>query len=238
MGSEEKQRRWALQLLDYPSEPELALAAAAEVTEFLRPVVDQRRSAPADDVVSHLLSGEYHGTRFSDDEVYSHVRLLYAVGATTTSDGLSTLLHHVLRQPELLARLQHDRSLLPRVVHEALRYDPPVSNLPRIAPNGGTIAGVHIPPGSMVLCAIASANRDAEVFDDPDRFNIDRDETDLLTFGFGTKFCPGSHLARQQLLCALDVILERLPSLEIVATDDPTGSVLRRCERLEATWAA
>jgi cytochrome P450 len=238
IGSEEKQRRWALQLLDYPSNPEPALAAAAELTEFLRPVIDERRSVPADDVVSNLLAGEYHGTRFSDDEVYSHVRLLYAVGATTTSDGLSTLLHHLLRQPELLARVREDRSLLPRVVHESLRFDPPVANLPRIAPNGGTIAGVEIPPGSMVLCGIASANRDPEVFDDADRFDIDRDETDLLTFGFGTKFCPGSHLARQQLLCALDVILDRLPSLELVATDAPNGAILRRCERLDVTWAA
>lgn len=236
IGSEERQREWALALLDYPSHPDRALAAADEVTEFLRPVVEHRRREPADDVISHLLSGEYHGTRFEDDEVFSHVRLLYAVGATTTSDGLSTLLHHVLTQPHVLERLRSDRSLIPRVVHEALRYEPPVSNLPRIAPHGGTLAGVDLPAGSMVLCGIASANRDPQVFTDPDRFDIDRDESDLLTFGFGSKFCPGSHLARQQLHCALDVLLERLPDIEVVAADPPTGAVLRRCERLEVAW--
>lgn len=238
LGSEEQQRAWAAAMLSFPSDPDGALRASAEVTEFLRPTLAERRAAPADDVISQLLTGEYHGVRMSDDEVASHVRLLYAVGATTTSDGLSTLLGRVLADPVLLDRARTEPELLPRLVHESLRMEPPVSILPRLAPNGGEVAGVELPPMALVLCGIAAANRDPDVYTDPDRFDPDRDESEILTFGFGSKYCPGSHLARQQLLAALEVVLERLPTLRVVEAEPPVNAVLRRVERLVVAWEA
>jgi cytochrome P450 len=187
-------------------------------------------------VISHLLSAEHRGERFGDEEVFSHVRLIYAVGATTTSDGLSTLLRTVLHTPGLLDRLREDRDRIPAVVHESLRVEPPVSILPRIAPDGGTIAGVDLPPGALVLCGIASANRDPAVFAGADTFDPDRGEAEILTFGFGSKFCPGSHLARRQLAAALEVVLDRLPGLRALDATEPEGAILRRVEHLPAVW--
>lgn len=235
-GSEEKQRAWALDLLSYPSNPEGALQAAAEVTEFLAPVVEQRRAEPRDDVISNLLSSEHDGLVFTDEEVYSHVRLLYAVGATTTSDGLSTVLHRLLTEPGLLDRARVDRAALNGIVHESLRCEPPVSVLPRLAPNGGRFADVDLPRGATVLCGIASANRDIAVFDRPNLFDPDRPESEILTFGFGSKFCPGMHMARQQILAAVDVLIDRLPELTVVEASEPKGGVLRRVESIRATW--
>jgi cytochrome P450 len=235
-GSEERQRAWALALLSYPSDPEGALRASAEVTEFLRPAMDERRTTPGDDVISGLLRGEVHGIRMTDEEVASHVRLLYAVGATTTSDAMSTVLHRLLTEPGLLDRARSEPEVLPLVVHESLRMEPPVSILPRIAALGGTIAGVEVPPGALVLCGIAAANRDPEVFEDPDRFDPDRAEQEILTFGFGQKYCPGTHLARKQILALLDALLERLPGLRLVQADPPTNAVLRRVEHLRVEW--
>lgn len=236
LGSEERQRAWAHALLSYPSDPDGALAAAAEVTEFLRPVVEARRAAPADDVISRLLTGEHKGVRFTDEEIASHVRLLYAVGATTTSDGLSTALHRLVTEPGLVARARAEPELLPRIVHESLRLEPPVSVLPRLAAHGGEIAGVELEPMARVLCGIASANRDPDVYADPDRFDPDRAESEILTFGFGSKFCPGSHLARQQILAALEVVLHRLPGLRPVEVGEPVNAVLRRVETLRVAW--
>ncbi len=169
-------------------------------------------------------------------ETYRFDRLLYVVGATTTSDSMSNLFWTVLRDPEMLDRARADADLRARIVHELLRWEPPVALLPRVATHGGEIGGVTIPAGGMLLCGIASANRDEAVFAEPDRFDPDREQGELLTFGFGNKFCPGSHMARQQLEAALGVVLERLPNLRLVAADPPSGAILRRTERLEVAW--
>ncbi len=236
VGTEEHQRRWALQMLSYPSHPQAALDAATAVTEFLMPSVEERIREPRDDVLSHLLHSDHDGMRFTVDEVVAHVRLLYVVGATTTSDSMSNLFWTVLSDPALLDRARSDADLRARIVHELLRWEPPVSLLPRVATSGGEIGGVAIPPGGMLLCAIASANRDEAVFPDPDRFDPDREQGELLTFGFGSKFCPGSHMARQQLEAALGVVLERLGNLRLVDADPPSGAILRRTEHLQVAW--
>lgn len=236
VGSEERQRRWALGLLSYPIDPEGALRAAADMTEFLEPIVAERRADPGADVLSQLLTAEHDGVKLTNDEVFSHVRLLYSVGATTTSDAMGSMLWHLLTQPGLYERARREPDVRPRLVDELLRYEPPVALLPRMAPLGGEIAGVAIPEGSFLLAGIAAANRDPRAFAEPDRFDLDRSETDVLTFGFGNKFCPGSHLARRQLIAALEIVLDRLPELRLVEGTEPAGAILRRVERLEAEW--
>ena len=177
--------------------------------------------------------------RLTDDEVHSHVRLLFAVGATTTSDALSNLLWALLHRPELVERIRATPELRPALVRELLRWEPPVPLLPRMALREGTIGGVNIPAGSMILAAIASANRDPDRFTEPDEFDVDRPDSDILTFGFGVKFCPGTHMAKQQLLAALDVLLDRLPGLRLAGDDTgavPSGCNLRSVSSLRCEW--
>ena len=232
VGTEERQRRWALGLLSHPADPAGAERASAEVTEFLEPIVEARRAAPGDDVISHLLEG------FTDEEVYAHIRLLYAVGATTTSDAMSNLLWALLTTDGLVERAAAEPDLPPRIVHELLRWEPPVALLPRLSGGGGNIGGVHVEGGTLVLAGLAAANRDPDVYADADRFDPDRPEGEVLTFGFGPKFCPGSHLARRQLLVALEVVLKRLPDLRLVSAEPPAGAVLRSSPSVTATWRA
>jgi len=238
-GYEDRQREWALAILSEPSNPEGARRAADELSEVIAPVVAARRQRPGTDVISKLVTSEFQGVRLSDEEVHSHVRLLFAVGATTTSDALSNLLWTLLHRPEILNRLRATPELRPAAVRELLRWEPPVPLLPRMAAKDGMIAGVSIPAGSMILAGIASANRDPERFDQPDVFDIDRPDSDVLTFGFGVKFCPGTHMAKQQLLAALDVLLERLPDLRLAGDDAgavPSGCNLRSVSSLRCEW--
>lgn len=236
MGSEDHQRAWTAALLSHPVDPAGAVRAKQEVFEFLAPILAQRRLEPGDDVLSHLLENEIDGQRMTDEEIISHIRLLYVVGAATTSDGLSSLLYHVLTLPGMLERATDGHDMCERLVVESLRYEPPVSVLPRVLAKSGILGGTALPAGSLVLCAIAGANRDSAVFRDPDRFDPDRDQRETLTFGFGSKFCPGSHLARRQMAVALHVLVSRLPNLRVVGSAEPSGGILRSCRRLRATW--
>ena len=240
IGTEEAQRRWATALLSFQRDPAGARAGADEFTRFLAPVVERRRRDPGDDVLSQLLAASHEGVALRDADVYSHVRLLYAVGATTTSDEMGNLLYALLTHPEILERARLEPELRPRVVLESLRWEPPVALLPRHAPLAGRIAGVDVPAASTLLVGIAAANRDPRKFVNADCFDPDRDESEILTFGLGRKFCPGAHLARTQLLTALDVLLERLPGLRLVDRkgSEPSGATLRAPQALRVEWDA
>jgi len=234
--SERRQRVLARTLLTYPVDPAGALAAAAEITGVIAPELAARHRRPGDDVLSRLLAADVDGRRLTDDDVVSHVRLLFAVGATTTADAMSNLFWTLLSQPGLVERARREPGIRPGIVHELLRWEPPVAVLPRFTVAGGRVGDVDVPPGSLVLAALAAANRDPEVFDDPDRFLPDREEKEILTFGFGSKYCPGVNLARRQLGAALDVVLDRLPGIRLAGDAAPTGAVLRSVKSLPVVW--
>jgi cytochrome P450 len=237
-GSEEDQRRWSRDMLQLGWDPDGARRAADEFTAFMLPILEERRAHPQDDVLSHLLSAEYKGVRLDDDDIVSHVRLIYAVGATTTQDGLGNVLSTLLHRPAALARVAADRSLVPAAVHEMLRFEPPVPMNPRIATDPGRIGDVVVPAGANVMMGIAGANRDPRAFERPDEFDLDRRETDVMTFGFGPKFCPGYHLARAQIAAGLDAVLARLPGLRLVDPEGslPRGAILRAPAALHVAW--
>jgi cytochrome P450 len=237
-GDEERMHQLALAMFGQDFTDLDPAAAVKEITDTIQPVLDERRRTPGDDVLSQLTLAERDGQRLTDEEIINHVRLLFAVGATTTSDSMSSLVWALLTQPDVLEAATSDPSTRPLIVNEVLRCEPAVPILPRRAALGGEIAGTEIPEGARVLAGIAGANRDPVRFPDPDRFDPRREPTEMLTFGFGSKFCPGMHLARQQLGAALDVVLERLPALSLVEAAEPTGAVLRSSPSVIATWEA
>lgn len=231
VGSEERQRAVARSMLTHLTTPELAARAAATVAAVVEPLMHERRADPRPDVLSHLLT-----TGLSDEQVLAHVRLLYTVGATTTSDAMSNLFALLLSDADLWDRAVHDPGVRPRLVGEVLRMEPPVAMAPRIAAHGGVVGGEQVPPGTLLMFAPAAANRDEAVFGSPDLLDPDRPETDLMSFGFGPKFCPGWNLARSQLLAALEVVVERLPGLSLTAPAQPQGAILRSTPHLPARW--
>lgn len=235
-GDQERMRQLALAMFGETFSDLDSASAVREITATIQAVLDERRRSPGEDVLSRLIDAERDGQRLTDGEIINHVRLLFAVGATTTSDSLASLLWALLAQPSVNEAARLHPELRPNIVHEVLRCEPAVPLLPRRAPYGGILAGTELPEGAFLLAAIAAANRDPERYPDPDRFDPYREPSEILTFGFGMKYCPGNHLARQQLAVVLDVLLERLPNLRLVEASEPQGAILRSAPSVTAAW--
>ncbi len=231
--------RWAFDILGYPGDHETGLRAASALTEHVEPVLADRRRCPADDLISSMTTAEKDGRRLDDEEIRSHVRALFSAGAATSHHGLGTTLYALLTHPEVAKRLRSRPDLIPRAVDEMLRWEPPIGVLPRIASEDVELAGQMVPAGSIVLLAIASANRDEAMYEDPDRFDLDRRPGRLLTFGFGSHYCPGSHLAKAQIVAGVRALLDRFDTLRLVepVAARPSGTVMRGPIRLPVALA-
>ncbi len=229
---ESKFHRWAWEMLGPPGmDRDRSLRANADFGRYLAPTIEARRREPRDDVISELLRSELDGQRLTEDEVMSHLKLMFSAGATTTHDALGSLIHTLLSQEGAWKAVVEDPAARAGAIEELLRWEPPVANLPRISRDEPVeLAGTELPPSSMVLMSMASANRDPAVYDDPDRFDLTRAATgrakDSLTFGRGERSCPGMHLAKRSLAIALDAFTERFPDMRLVG--DPLDSAPRR----------
>ena len=227
---------WALALLRFRDDPAAAARASAELTSFLAPIVEARRRQPEDDVISGLVHAEIEGRALSDEEIFSHIRLLFPTGGETTHGSLGNLLYALFTEQPGWSLLCDAPDRIPEAVEEALRWETPIAVLPRMSSEHEAIRfhGVEMPPNSWVLFAIAGANRDPAIFDEPDRFQIGRNTSEMLTFGRGRKACPGMHLARKNMTVAMQALLERVPELELVdrAAALPRRTVLRCPEAL------
>ena len=183
----------------------------------------------------HAVDGD---RRLDDEEVRSHVRALFAAGASTTFHGLGNTLYALLTHPEALAQLRDDLDLVPSAVDEMLRWEPPLGVLPRLAPTAVELAGDTIEAGSLILFGIAAANRDPAVHADPHRFDIGRRPTRVLTFGLGSHHCPGAHLAKAQIVVGVEELLAACPNLRLVdeTASEPSGTVMRGPRTLPVAW--
>lgn len=199
-----------------------------EFRSFMADEVEKRRRDPGDDLISLLVhAGEDEGV-LSTGQVVGFASLLLAAGSETTTNLIGNAMVALRANPETLERVKASPTLIPQVVEESLRLDPPVQLLMRLATRDTEVGGERIPAGSMVMPLLGSANRDESVYPDPDRFDIDRDTTGHLGFGWGNHFCLGSALARLEGRIALETLLERIPDYEITAPVEPHGSFLIR----------
>lgn len=234
----ERFKDWAFDILNYPLDHAGGLRAAAEVTAYTEPVLAARRACPVDDLLSSMTTARKAGRSLSDEEVLAHVRALFSAGATTSFHGIGNTLYAVLSQEGALERLRAEPGLIPAAVDEMLRWEPPLGLLPRLVPGDAEVAGEKLPAGSLLLFGIASANRDPRAYADPNRFDFARPRQRLLTFGFGSHYCPGSHLARAQSAVALRALIERLPGLRLLDPEAarPWGTVMRGPPVLPVAW--
>jgi len=185
--------------------------AFLELVEWVRKMAAERRAQPRDDLISDLLQVQERDERLSTDEIAILVTGLVGAGSETTALGGMAAIRILLAHPEVTERVRADRSLLSGTVNEMLRFAFGAGGVPRYALRDFELRGRSIRKGQMLMLSFGSAGRDPRVYDDPDRFDPTRDVKDLVTFGSGPHFCIGAHLARAELRCMLDAILDILP---------------------------
>ncbi|MEZ5502480.1 MAG: cytochrome P450 [Halioglobus sp.] len=205
---------WGIDLCLVAHDPEKGLIASDKLLQYLTPVVEAKRHKPDSDLISMLVTAQINGEKLSDYEVVSFLRLLVLAGAETTNHLLGTVCYVLLNDPDLMERVRADRTLVPALFHEAMRWESPIGTLMREATSDTEVGGVAIPRGSSMLCHIGSANRDERQFSHPDVFDIDRVDNEHIAFGYGPHYCAGSHLAKLEAEVAINALLDRLHDLK------------------------
>jgi len=212
-------QRWSISLLSWIMNPERGLAASAALCEYFAPILEARRVDPKDDMISRLADAEIDGEKLADEEIFSFLRLLLPAGVETTYRSLGNLLFALLSDPPQLEAIRADRALLPQAIEEAVRWDPPLLTITRVATRDTELGGVQIPQGSSVMPMLGSANRQDDRWPAPDEFDIFRQAKGHLGWGHGVHVCLGMHLARLEMRTAINLLLDRLPNLRM----DPDG---------------
>ena len=191
-----------------------------DFADYIDARIDERRSAPRDDVTTKLLELEVDGERLTPRQLRAMVRNLITGGLTTTSQLLGNLLFELLTVDGLEAQLRADAEAIPRAIEESLRIAPPIMFIPRGCRRETEVDGFALHDGQRVVLGTGCANRDESVFANADAFDLDRTNlSDHLTFGYGPHFCPGAPLARAVARIGITAFLERFPVGTVHLTD-------------------
>jgi cytochrome P450 len=212
-------QEWANNLLavdpEDPESVERLQSTATALNRYLQGFVDARRAEPRDDLIGQLVAAEIEGERLTDEEVINFSALLLLAGHITTSVLLGNILMCLDERPELLKELREDRDRVPACIEETLRLRSPFTKIERVALQDVEISGVPVEAGSHLHLWLLSANRDAEVFDDPDRFDPERSNTRQLAFGHGIHYCIGAPIARLEARIVLNLLLDRFTDIRV-----------------------
>ena len=211
---------WSNRLLgsedpEFGNDIAVSMAAAFEMFRYAYQLGQAKIEKPGDDLVTALMKGEVGGGKLDMLEFGSFFLLLAVAGNETTRNLISHGMLLLLEHPESRARLRKNPALLPGAIEEMLRYRAPVMYFRRTATEDTEIGGVPIRKGEKVTLWYPSANRDEEVFDDPDRFDIERHPNEHLAFGHGQHFCLGSHLARLEIRVMFEELLEQFDAIAL-----------------------
>lgn len=242
--------------MDKPDIMMKAGLAFVEYSTYLKDIIEDRRQNPKDDLISILVHAKDEGvlgqfdenlhvneltgvdhSGLATDELVMLCTILLVAGNETTRNGISGGMQLLIEHPEARQRLIEDPSLIPAAVEEMVRMVSPVHSFSRTATRDTEIRGVKIREGQIVLMVYPAANRDPRAFDDPDRFDIDRNPAHL-GFGIGSHFCMGANLARMEMRVAFQELLRRLPDMTYSAGGPvlKPSSLVRSCVEMRVKF--
>ena len=196
--------------------------AVEAYAHYIMKAIEERRGGPGEDLVSLVVNAEIDGERLNDHDLIFETMLILVGGDETTRHVISGGLEALLRNPGQLEALRREPELLPGAIEEMLRWVTPIQNMNRTATRDVELGGQQIREGERMLLLYPSANRDAAVFEDPDRFDIRRSPNDHVAFGgYGRHHCLGAQLARLELRVLFEELLARLPDIALADPDTP-----------------
>jgi cytochrome P450 PksS len=211
----DKFRRWSQTIVLGDNYNAMALAAM-EFMMYMHELFDQRRAAPKEDLISNLIQAEEAGDKLAPEELVSMIFLLLVAGHETTVNLIANGTLTLLRHPEQMRLLRDDPTLIKSAVEEMLRFESPVSSTTnRWAMEDVEIRGQAIQKGDLVVASLLAANRDPEVFENPDTVDIRRNPNRHMAFGYGIHYCLGAPLARMEGAIAINTLLREMPKLQL-----------------------
>jgi cytochrome P450 len=191
-------------------------AAVTEFVEFLRILIAERRQNPdRDDIISRLLRWESDGFELSEKQVYHQCIFLLNAGHETTTNLIGNGTHALLSDPDACTQLRSDFSLIDTAIEEFLRFEAPVQLGNRVTTADVSFDDIHLPAGTTLTLGIGAANRDPDVFTDPDKLDVTREINPHLAFAGGIHTCAGMAVARLEARVAIKLLLQRFPSLRM-----------------------
>ncbi len=207
--------------IDIEGLPDAGRAADAFLA-YTSELIEHRRARPGDDLISGLIAAEEGGEQLTTDELQAMIVLLLVAGHETTMSLISTGLLLLLQRREIAAEVRDDPAVAAAVVEETLRFMGPL----QVASGGGRwpyepveLHGHRVQPGESVRLLLGSANRDPDVFDEPDRFDLHRNNSRHVAFGKGLHFCVGAALGRLEGQVVIPAVLRRFPDLALIDSE-------------------
>jgi len=239
--------RWALDIvfLVGSGRPTVELAvrtlnSVREMRAYMTDLVARRRRHPKDDLLSGMIAATEDGTALSEDEMFANALFLMTAGHETATNLIGNAMVALLRHPSEVARLRADPGLYPAAVDEVLRFESPVQMTARVALEDRDVCGRPVGRGQAILIFLGAANRDPARFTDPDRFDISRHPERHLAFASGPHYCLGAHLAREEAMVLLPLLIDQLEDLQLVDEEIAWQETIdfRGPTALDAQWSA
>jgi cytochrome P450 len=210
-----------------------------EIFERCRAMIAERQREPTDDLTSVLVHAEVDGESLNEIEIVMGFFLLVAAGNDSTKATYTSGMRALLEHPDQMRMLVEDPTLIPGAVEEALRMYPAFAHFRRTATKDTEIGGQRIAEGDKVLMWYVSSNRDESVYEDADRFDVQRNPEHQAFGAGGRHFCLGAALARLELRILFEETLRRFPEMKLAGEPQPVvGAFLNQLKRLPVSWTA
>jgi len=223
-GDHEQLKSWSADFAEMlgnfqhnPDRVNQVVRSVGEMTAYLRSAMREQAHCPRKGLVRLLMDASVDGARLNDDEVIANIIVTMVGGQETTTNLIGNGLLTLIKQPEDLAQLRDDPSIIEAAVEELIRYETPSQHTARLAPADMTLGGKQIRKRQAVMAVMAAGNRDPEQFPDPDRLNLTRSPNRHLAFGWAAHFCFGAPLARIEGQVAFETLLRRLHGLALAS---------------------